>query len=200
MAQHQSAGQRFCIFKHAGCTFDLDEIATICARSVFIGNERTIVWTKSDPGGCTVHRRRRLPRCRRRSGRWPDRLLLAVGLVCLRPQAQGDWADLRGSTYRRRPSRSRPVTSPSIGEKASGLLTGQVGYAWNNVQRRSELVATPAGAAAKPIGGTITSGKSGNIFWIVLLFEQTSKTLSCSILTLREIHIFEAARSRRAFS
>jgi hypothetical protein len=29
MARHQSAGQRFCIFKHAGCTFDLDEIATI---------------------------------------------------------------------------------------------------------------------------------------------------------------------------
>jgi hypothetical protein len=33
MARHQSAGQRFCILKHAGCTFDLDEIATICARA-----------------------------------------------------------------------------------------------------------------------------------------------------------------------
>lgn len=176
MAQHQSAGQRFCIFKHAGCTFDLDEIATICARSVFIGNERTIVWTKSDPGGCTVHRRRRLPRCRRRSGRWQDRLLLAVGLVCLRPQAQGDRADLRGSMYRRRPSRSRPVTSPSIREKASGLLTGQVGYAWNNVQRRGVRVGRDAGwCCGEAIGGTITSGKSGNIFELCYFWNRRAK-------------------------
>jgi hypothetical protein len=61
------------------------------------------------------------------------------------------------------------VTSPSIREKASGLLTGQVGYAWNNVlmsvQRRGVRVGRDAGwCCGEAIGVPITSGKSGNIF------------------------------------
>jgi len=43
-------------------------------------------------------------------------------------EAQGDWADLRGSTQ----SILFPLNSFSSRMDAFGLFTGQVGYAWNN--------------------------------------------------------------------
>ena len=44
-------------------------------------------------------------------------------------EAQGDWADLRGSTQ----SLGAPLNSLGSRMDAFALFTGQVGYAWNNV-------------------------------------------------------------------
>jgi outer membrane immunogenic protein len=44
-------------------------------------------------------------------------------------EAQGDWADLRGSNT----SLAFPATNIRTRLDAFGLFTGQVGYAWNNV-------------------------------------------------------------------
>jgi outer membrane immunogenic protein len=44
-------------------------------------------------------------------------------------EAQGDWADLRGSNT----SLAFPATNIRTRVDAFGLFTGQVGYAWNNV-------------------------------------------------------------------
>ena len=44
-------------------------------------------------------------------------------------EAQGDWADLRGSNV----SLAAPLTTNRSRIDAFGLFTGQIGYAWNNV-------------------------------------------------------------------
>jgi outer membrane immunogenic protein len=44
-------------------------------------------------------------------------------------EAQGDWADLRGSTQ----NLSDPLSQIGSRVDAFGLFTGQIGYAWNNV-------------------------------------------------------------------
>jgi outer membrane immunogenic protein len=44
-------------------------------------------------------------------------------------EAQGDWADLRGSTQ----NLANPLNQVGSRVDAFGLFTGQIGYAWNNV-------------------------------------------------------------------
>jgi outer membrane immunogenic protein len=47
-------------------------------------------------------------------------------------EAQGDWANLRGSTQNLNTSAAEPLGRIGSRMDAFGLFTGQVGYAWNN--------------------------------------------------------------------
>jgi outer membrane immunogenic protein len=77
-------------------------------------------------------------------------------------EAQGDWADLKGSNS------SRTAIIPYLNETkidAIGLFTGQVGYAWNNV-----LWYVKGGAA-------VTDNKYNSFFTATgVVFNQTSET------------------------
>jgi outer membrane immunogenic protein len=57
-------------------------------------------------------------------------------------EAQGDWADLKGSTVNLNPAATEPLGLIGSRMDAFGLFTGQVGYAWN-----SALLYVKGGAA-----------------------------------------------------
>jgi len=85
-------------------------------------------------------------------------------------EAQGDWADLRGSTE----SILFPLNSLSSRMDAFGLFTGQVGYAWNNslfyvkggaavTDRRYDFVRTATGLALLSSGFTTQWGGTAGV-------------------------------------
>jgi outer membrane immunogenic protein len=90
-------------------------------------------------------------------------------------EAQGDWADLKGSTQN-----LNPLAAPTFGQIGSrmdafGLFTGQIGYAWNNAllylkggaavtDRRFDYISTATGLVSASTGfvthwgGTVGAG------------------------------------------
>jgi outer membrane immunogenic protein len=85
-------------------------------------------------------------------------------------EAQGDWADLRGSTQ----SLGTPLNSLGSRMDAFGLFTGQVGYAWNNAllyvkggaavtDRRYDFVRSATGVLVSSSGYTTRWGGTAGV-------------------------------------
>jgi outer membrane immunogenic protein len=89
-------------------------------------------------------------------------------------EAQGDWADLKGSTVNLNPA-VEPFSRLGSRMDAFGLFTGQVGYAWNNAllylkggaavtDRRFDFIFSPTGVVTQSTGfathwgGTVGAG------------------------------------------
>ena len=69
-------------------------------------------------------------------------------------EAQGDWADLKGSNV----SLFNPLVTNQTKVDALGLFTGQVGYAWNNVlwyAKGGAAVAHDKYIGIGPLGGVL---------------------------------------------
>jgi outer membrane immunogenic protein len=73
------------------------------------------------PSSATLHL------CDRGRHRWPVGLPLAIRSVCLGLEGQGDWANLRASHV----SIVNPAFTTTAKVDGIGLMTGQIGYAWN---------------------------------------------------------------------